>query len=329
MIANLFGGIIGDVGNMIDGVLDTDENVFNEVFDTLDHIYNTAIHAPGTTLNSEGKIYDVVGNIIDSTGITTGNIFNASGNVFEQTSKIVEGLIGNITQITGTVLNPKIKVMAGLADIIADIVRRLGQTTSSFPTDSNLKPNLTNTGNDIEKLVQNFFATTLPLFNDFIVPAALKTAQTTFTNFTDTIKIKLNGLVDIVSSSDKFGSDFKNSVAQQINKVVDLALNLTKEFKSAALLNETAKSCAIDFRSAVFIFSKVAIPYITECLEDVSPLDTTNFIGKSQVAMKDALAQTKDLVASLQACVQPPLANKTNVTLKENARTCLINVSLS
>lgn len=313
---------------MIDGVVDTDENVFNEVFDSLDNIYNTAINAPGTALTSAGKLFDVVGNIIDSSGKITENIFNAIGNVFEQTSKIVDGLIGNITKITGTVLNPKMKVMAGLADIIADIVRRLGQTTSSSPTDPNLKINLTKTGNDIEKMVQNFFTATNPLFNDFIVPGALKTAQNTFTNYTDTIKIKLNGLGDIVSNSDKFGSELKNSVAQQINKVTDLALNLAREIKSAALLNKTAKSCAYDFRSAVFIFSKVTIPYITECLEDVSPVDTTNFIDKSQAVMKDALAQTKDLVASLQACVAPPLADKTNAVLKENARSCLINVSL-
>lgn len=313
---------------MVDGVLDTAGNVFSQVFDTLDTIYNTAVNAPGTALTSDGKLYDVVGNIIDSTGKITENIFNAVGNVFEKTSKIVEGLIGNVTQIAGTTLNPKMKVLAGLGEIIRDIVRRLSEGSSSSQSQSitDLKPNLTKTRTDIEKLVQDFFNATNPLFNDFIVPIALKNAQTTFTNFTDTIKTKLNGLGDIASNLDKFNSDLKNSVAQQINKVTDIAINLAKEIKSTALLNETATNCAYDFRSAIFIFSKVAIPYITECLEDAS-IDSTSFLSKSQLAMNDVLAQTKSLVASLQACVAPPLANKTDAVLKENARTCLINVS--
>lgn len=298
------------------------------MFETLDNIYNAVVNAPGTAVNSDGIIYDVVGNTVDSTGKLTGNIFNAIGNVFEQTTKVVDGLVGNVTQITGTILNPKMKVMAGLADIISNIVQRLGETTSNFPTVSNLNPNLINTGTDIETMVQSFFTKTIPQFNDFIVTVALKTSQTNFTIFTDTIKQKINGIVNITSTLDKFSSDLKNSVAQQINKVTDLTLNLAKQIKSAALLNAVAMNCAYDFRSVIIIFSKVSIPYITECLESVpSPMDATSFTDKSQAAVKYALAQTKDLVASLEACVAPPLANKTSTALKEDARACLITVS--
>lgn len=272
---------------------------------------------------------DATGNILNEAGKVVGNIFGISGNVLQKIVDAGTGIIGKITQLAGTVLQVPITIFGQFSKLLTSAIGKLGSLSADLINKfGNAINSIANIGKGIASLFNDFFTTAIGGITDFIVNPALKAAKTAYDAVVAAVTTAIDAAkTNIATLVDAFDADLKAAAAAALNSVSNLAADLNKQLNDSKANATVIAKCGAQLKDSLQTFAENAVPYLSECIEPSATFNVTDLANKAVASANGTLAQAKAVVAQLQKCIDPVLANPKDSAAKTTAKNCLTTVS--
>lgn len=325
------------IGNIADTFIDTAGNIINQTGSIIGQVAADVVNANGDILDKAGNIIgsvfnkavDAAGNILNSAGTIIGNIFGLAGNIFQKAVDVGTGIIGKVTQIAGSALQIPINIFGKFANLVGGIVGKLGEfSTGLINLFGNVVNAIANIGKGIVSTFADFFTKSIAGITDFIVNPALKLAKAAYDKVVAAVTSAIDtAKTNIAQQVDAFDAKMKAAVATALNKVSDLAADLTKKLSESKASAALIADCGAKLNTALKSFAENAVPYLGECIAPSATFNITDLAIKAVATAGGTLEQAKAVVAKMQACIDPVLAAPKDSAAKTTAKTCLSDVS--
>lgn len=329
---SLTGNVLNATGNIVGNLVSIKANATIRVITgaaaIAEGVVNAAGHIVGRIVNVNGALINVlinpVGNVFDSAGNQLGNIFEVKGNVFKAIANVINGIVGAVTQITGNILKIGINVFGLFVKVMTNLIGVLSKLSNDLVKIFAVVLNrFTTIVVDITNCFGKFFTDAFPNNTDFIVNIALKAAKTAYDNVVAAdAKAIADAKVNIADQVNKFNTDMNNQVTLAVNKVNNLAADLTERLNKADVTDELRAKCGTELNNYLENFGGKDIPYLSQCID----LNVAGMADNAVATVNGTLDQTKAIAAAMQKCIDPVKTNK-DTEVKVAARVCLTKVS--
>lgn len=300
----MFGGIISGVGNVVTGTV------------------NAATVVAGTVVNGAGQIISGAVNGVE-------NLFATAGNVFKPIANNGNDIIGQLTEVGGTVLKVPFNIIEQLGTVLNVIVGNLGNlSTELFTSFGATLKFIASTGKAVAVKLDDTLNLLITSFDDHLIKPALVDVHTAFSIVTDALnKAIAAATTNILGLVTDFDAEIKDATAIAANTVTNLAAGLIKQINSSVASAVTIAKCDVNLKVSLAKLAANTLPNIALCVVPSASFNVSKIASKAIATIGLTVEGAKNIVDAIETCVSPVLASPKDSQIKDTAIDCLWSVS--
>lgn len=247
-------------------------------------------------------------------------------NVFTPLGKVVDGIVGTVTQIGGNFLTFPLKVVGWFSDRILGVVGALSKNPAEVV--NTFIYNLSNLGTEIQRGINDFFISSSAAINDWDLKTALSAAREIIAPSIRFIYEQVNVVSkNIYDLMDKYNTGKNNIGTTAVNKVSDLLATLVTRFNTIFNGGRATAACLDPIRNSIVSYGQDALSYMSDCISDSISFNATENAEAALSKVTEITQYTKDVKCGLMECIMPAFMRPNDVAASREAGQCLAHVS--